>query len=516
MNVTTIGFPFGAASGVPALGTPGQDFALALGAAGLNAPMMPGVAANDKIARPANDAAPLSLSKSQIVRTQPGAPITLAQLLTTGSTVPATVTAVQPGQIATGVGAQVPADATPQSVTGSPAELPADAAAQIPVKDVAAIPSADAVPAPVTDKTNPVVTPATETIVSSDPKSASPDPAVMAQTDVNEPVACPTAVSEQPTLLDLPTATRPKTDEIAPTAIVATPVKTRKPLAIDGDAAALPVDPLTAQPATTSTPVVVAGSTPPPAPMVATPERKPDAARGGKTAPVALGQPNVAAASDVMTPAANPKEPVASSSTASLPDAALPTGAAPKIEAQSNSAPLPQQSFASHVTQNTAQAPVHANAPSPAAAASDPMIPARAGQLGHALGVEIARKVGAGEDTLRVRLNPVELGRVEVTLAFDDRGNMRATMRAESQHALDLLRQDAPDLGRALDSAGIRADAQSFRFESRSDGNGGSAGGQTGQHQSRGNSQHAFNDEPETPAPAYRAIRNDGQVDLLA
>jgi flagellar hook-length control protein FliK len=219
-----------------------------------------------------------------------------------------------------------------------------------------------------------------------------------------------------------------------------------------------------------------------------------------------------------MTPdAKSGKPPVAPSNETILPDAALPAEIAAKIDARPGAAPaLPPQSFAAQVTQSAAQAPAHAAAPAPAVPIADPMIPARAGQLGHALGVEIARKVDAGEDTLRVRLNPVELGRVEVTLAFDDRGNLRATMRTESQRALDLLRQDAPDLGRALDSAGIRADGQSFRFENRGDGNGGSTGGQAGQHQSRGNSQHAFKDEPETTAPAYRAIRNDGQVDLLA
>jgi flagellar hook-length control protein FliK len=536
MNVTTIGFPFAGVPGAPALGTPGQDFALALGAAGLSAPMIQG-AANDKIARPANDAAPLSLGKSQIIRTQPGTPITLAQLLTTGSTVPATVSAVQPAQIAEVAGTPVPADATAQPVTGSPVKLPDDAVAQSPAGPV--VTTANPAQVPVTGKADPAApqapevtqmaeTPqatgtrqATEATALPDPKSAAPDPAISnptatAQPDTNEPVACPTAAGDPPTLLDLPTAGRPA-NGIVPTPTVATPVKARKPLTVDRDAPALPVDPLAAQPAATPTPVVVAGTTPQPTPPVAIPEGKPAGERGTKATPVALGQPTVQAASDVMTPdAKSDKQPIAPSNDTVLPDAALPAEIAVKVDARSSAAPASPQSFAAHVAQSAAQAPVPATAPAPATPAADPMIPARAGQLGHALGVEIARKVEAGDNTLRVRLNPVELGRVEVTLAFDDRGNLRATMRAESQHALDLLRQDAPDLGRALDTAGIRADSQSFRFESRSDGNGGSTGGQTGQHQSRGNSQHAFNDEPETTAPAYRAIRNDGQVDLLA
>ena len=161
----------------------------------------------------------------------------------------------------------------------------------------------------------------------------------------------------------------------------------------------------------------------------------------------------------------------------------------------------------------TRAAPVeHAAAPAPAA--PEPTLQARAGHLGQSLGVEIARKVDAGEESLRVRLNPAEFGRVEVTLAFDDGGTLQATIRAESAHALDLLRQDAPDLARTLDQAGIRADAQSFRFEARSDGN---PGGQPGQQQQSPSArQLAGSEEPEAAEPAYRAIRGDGQVDLLA
>lgn len=167
-----------------------------------------------------------------------------------------------------------------------------------------------------------------------------------------------------------------------------------------------------------------------------------------------------------------------------------------------------------------AAAPAHtASEPSrstaaPTVAAAEPVVAARPGHLGQQMGVEIARKVEAGEDTLRVRLSPDSLGKVEVTLSFDDRGKLHATVRAESQHALDMLRQDAPDLGRALDQAGIRADAGSFRFESRDGGSGAQAQQQQGQNNSAG--QLAGNDEPETTEAAYREIRGDGQVDLLA
>jgi flagellar hook-length control protein FliK len=162
---------------------------------------------------------------------------------------------------------------------------------------------------------------------------------------------------------------------------------------------------------------------------------------------------------------------------------------------------------------HAATEPTRAHA-APAVAAAEPVVAARPGHIGQQLGVEIARKVEAGDDVVRVRLSPDNLGKVEVTLAFDDAGTLRATVRAESQHALDMLRQDAPDLGRALDQAGIRADAQSFRFESR--GEGGSAQGQQQHGQNTAGNELAGKDETDVTEAAYREIRGDGQVDLLA
>lgn len=176
----------------------------------------------------------------------------------------------------------------------------------------------------------------------------------------------------------------------------------------------------------------------------------------------------------------------------------------------------PKASFTAKLDAVLQPAAAHATSPIAApveAPRTEPVIAARQGHVGQALGVEIARKVEAGAETLRVRLSPEHLGKIEVTLAFDD-GKLQATVRTESAHALDLLRQDAPDLARTLDQAGIRTDAQSFRFEARAD-----TGGQSSpQHQQqRGNQtqQHAAADDLE-PAPAYRALRADGQVDLIA
>ena len=133
------------------------------------------------------------------------------------------------------------------------------------------------------------------------------------------------------------------------------------------------------------------------------------------------------------------------------------------------------------------------------------------------MGVEIARRVSAGRDEVTIRLNPVEMGRIEVRMSFDDSGSLRAVVAAESPVALDMLRRDAADLTRALTDAGIRSDGQSFRFDSRSGGDGQSwQRQQSGSEQRSGDGRFASPDAPEGDEPQYRPLRSSGQIDLMA
>jgi flagellar hook-length control protein FliK len=97
-------------------------------------------------------------------------------------------------------------------------------------------------------------------------------------------------------------------------------------------------------------------------------------------------------------------------------------------------------------------------------------ITAHAGTAGHALGIAIARCKRDGQELLSVQLDPVEFGRVDVRIAFSDQGEVNAVISAEQPAALALLRRDTVDLVRALNQAGIGADAGAFRFEQRGNG----------------------------------------------
>lgn len=152
----------------------------------------------------------------------------------------------------------------------------------------------------------------------------------------------------------------------------------------------------------------------------------------------------------------------------------------------------------------------------PSASHEPTTIPARPGQIGNRVGIEIARRVSAGGDELLIRLDPAEMGRVEVRMSFDERGSLRAIVAADSPAALDMLRRESAELGRALNDAGIRSDAQSFRFDSRS------GDSQQSWHRSQqggannGNSQTADASEFDEAEVVHRPLRGSGQVDLMA
>lgn len=109
---------------------------------------------------------------------------------------------------------------------------------------------------------------------------------------------------------------------------------------------------------------------------------------------------------------------------------------------------------------------------SPARAEASPVIAAASPRFGEELGIAIARHASRGPEgsaeTLTVRLDPPEHGRIEVRLHFEDGGPLRAVVAASNASTLDLLRRDSADLARALAQAGVSTDAQSFSFGSQS------------------------------------------------
>ena len=110
-------------------------------------------------------------------------------------------------------------------------------------------------------------------------------------------------------------------------------------------------------------------------------------------------------------------------------------------------------------TQSTAAAnAAAAAAPTPAPAATVPVA---------GLAVEIAAQSNAGRNRFEIRLDPPELGRIDVRLEIDGDGQVKSRLIVERSETLDMLRRDAPQLERALQQAGLKTSDNALEFSLR-------------------------------------------------
>jgi len=113
-------------------------------------------------------------------------------------------------------------------------------------------------------------------------------------------------------------------------------------------------------------------------------------------------------------------------------------------------------------------APSHNTAPTPASLAATPQLAPQAVPVPLAgVALEITNKARAGTNHFEIRLDPPELGRIEVRLDVDRDGNVTSRMIADRIDTLDLLRRDASGLERALQDAGLKTTGNSLQFSLR-------------------------------------------------
>jgi hypothetical protein len=94
--------------------------------------------------------------------------------------------------------------------------------------------------------------------------------------------------------------------------------------------------------------------------------------------------------------------------------------------------------------------------------------------------LQLGRGAKSGTDQMTLQLQPAELGRINIKLTFAEDGSVKGTVLASNASTLDMLTKDSRNLERALQDAGLRADAGSLQF------------GMTGQ---RNNNSGAFADK---------------------
>ena len=157
----------------------------------------------------------------------------------------------------------------------------------------------------------------------------------------------------------------------------------------------------------------------------------------------------------------------------------------------------------------------------PAVAANAPLQPQpvmqfRADKVAREMGLEIARRVSTGGEELVIRLDPGELGRINIRMAVNEHGQLRAVVAADAPAVLEALRSDISELNRALEQAGVRTDGQSFRFDR---GGSGDSGGQWQQrYQQQASGRHSGTGEPVNveDSPAYRPTSTNGRLNMMA
>jgi flagellar hook-length control protein FliK len=83
--------------------------------------------------------------------------------------------------------------------------------------------------------------------------------------------------------------------------------------------------------------------------------------------------------------------------------------------------------------------------------------------------VNITRAAKAGLDRVTIQLRPEELGRIEIKLELTQDGQVRANVTADNPATLELLQREARGLERALQDAGLNAEASDLEFNLRSE-----------------------------------------------
>ena len=198
-----------------------------------------------------------------------------------------------------------------------------------------------------------------------------------------------------------------------------------------------------------------------------------------------------------------------------------------KADASGNSAQTPAPNAANHAQPDTA------NAAQTFAAASDngaqaaamiqpqvPSTPSANSQLtvtaatAHnnavpvsGLAMEIAASANSGKSRFEIRLDPPELGRIDVRIHVDNNGQVTSHLTVERPETLQMLRQDANQLQRALDNAGLSTGNSGLQFSLRDQ----SSSGQNGGHQPNPNA-HRLIVSDEDSVPATVAGRSYGRM----
>src|SRR5258706_15307879 len=123
---------------------------------------------------------------------------------------------------------------------------------------------------------------------------------------------------------------------------------------------------------------------------------------------------------------------------------------------------------------------------------------------GLALGIAVSAR--SGKSRFEIRLDPADLGRIDVRADVDRNGQVTSHLPVAKPETLSMLRQDAPQLQRRLDDAGFKTGNGGLQFSLRDQSSSGQDGNET-----RRNAQRLVIYDDDT-IPAAVAGRTYGRV----
>jgi len=139
------------------------------------------------------------------------------------------------------------------------------------------------------------------------------------------------------------------------------------------------------------------------------------------------------------------------------------------------------------------------------------------------LAFEIVRQVNEGNTRFQIRLDPPELGKIDVRLDFDRSGQVTARLTVEKAETLDLMQRDQRALERALQQAGLDGQKTNLEFSLKQNPFAGQGNhGQDGQGQGQGSGRAGLvaADTGEEPPPPtvnlYRGSLTASGVNIIA
>jgi flagellar hook-length control protein FliK len=270
---------------------------------------------------------------------------------------------------------------------------------------------------------------------------------------------------------------------------------------------------------------------PKPAPIVTAPAAPQIAAPAELTlpAPIAPKQPKSA----VTEVKAAPPEPISVTADSAQPAPRLAITAVSRESASHATEPKIEAKVAAVVaeaaTSDATSQPTQPQQPAPQPVQQARVLPAAYQPVANPINMgqvafEMVRQVQQGSSRFTIRLDPPELGRVDVKMHVDNTGAVNARLTVDRAETLDLFQRDRQSLERALSQAGLDAGKTNLEFSLRQNNHNpfaGMMGGDQRQQQPGYGAPSRFSNESEDIAamPAvtlYRGTASAAGVNIFA